>query len=275
MADYYALTAEPLPRALHGTDGPYSIRTLSDAERLTIEDYFSKKEIKVALSTGATAIVLPQSDATGASLEDIPVLIEFALGILTVSGYQAIQIVATLNATTCTGALVCPSRSGTAVLPIFAKKVIKAAASTWIRKFFAARMKSKNRLRITAERFVRYLRAGDSYDGLVDLCISLESVLESQTEISFRFSTCLAVISGLKNPEEISKLLSDLYDLRSKVVHGVDYTKQHKKIVPTIDKVRFTARAVLTAYVLYLSEHTPDEWKQHLLSSLFRVKAGS
>lgn len=268
MADYYALTSEPLPSALHGVDGEFSIRTLSDAERLAIEDYFFKKEIKVALSRKTTAVVVPQSQATSATLEDIAILIEFALGILTVSGFQSVRIAATLSGGTCSAALQMPQPTSVQS-PVFAKKVTKAAASTWMRRFFAARSKVKSKLRITADRFTRYLRTSDSHDALVDLCICLESLIEAQTEVSFRFAACLAKISGLDNPEEVSGLLSDLDDLRSKVVHGADFTKQHNRIKPSISRLRFVARAVLTAYVLYMTEHSNEEWKKHLSSSLF------
>ncbi len=80
---------------------------------------------------------------------------------------------------------------------------------------------------------------------------------------------CLAKVSGLKNAEEISELLTDLYDLRSKVVHGSDSTKEHRKVEPNAAKLRLAARAILTAYILFMTEHTKDEWKRHLRSSLF------
>jgi hypothetical protein len=72
---------------------------------------------------------------------------------------------------------------------------------------------------------------------------------------------CLARITELKHAEEISELLSDLYDLRSKVVHGTDSAKEYKKVVPNAAKLRLAARTVLTAYVLYMTEHTKEEWK--------------
>ena len=69
MADIYALTKDPLPAALHGTDGEYSIRTLAERERISIEDYFSRKEIKVALSPETTAVVVPLSQISNTTIE--------------------------------------------------------------------------------------------------------------------------------------------------------------------------------------------------------------
>lgn len=173
MADYYALTSSPLPTHLHGADGDYAIRTLSDRERLAIEDYFFRKAVKAALSPSTTAVVVPQDQTANATMEDIAVLVEFALGILTVSGFQPITMVATLNDSTCSDAL---QRSYREIPdpPRFAKKVVKAAASNWVRHFFTARRKTKDKLHITADRFVRYSRQRSSLDALVDLCICLE-----------------------------------------------------------------------------------------------------
>jgi hypothetical protein len=267
MADYCALTANPLPSALCGADGDYSIRTLSDRERLSIEDYFFKKNIKLSLQPETTGVIVPQSQSAGATLEDYAVLIEFALGVLSVSGFQPVSLVATLNEPNCIDAFQ-RSYQEKSEPPAFPKKLVKSAASAWVRHFFAARRATKDKLHITADRFVRYLRMDNSRDALVDLCICLESLIDSQTEISFRFALCLAKVSGLKNAEETSDLLSDLYDLRSKVVHGSDFTKEHKKVEPNTVKLRLAARAILSAYVLYLTEHKKEEWKKYLRSSL-------
>ena len=184
------------------------------------------------------------------------------------SGFEPVTTVAILNASTCSDALQRSYREKPES-PSFAKKVVKSAASTWVRHFFTARRKTKDKLQITADRFVRYSRQSTSPDALVDLCICLESLIESQTEISFRFATSLAKVTRNKKAEEISDLLSDLYDLRSKVVHGTDSSKAHKKIEPNVARLRLAARSILTIYVLFMTEHTKEEWKKHLSSSLF------
>ena len=268
MAEYFALTRTPLPAGMHGADGEYSIRTLSARERGAIEDYFSSKELKVSLNPKTTAVIVPQSQASPVSIEDFAILVEFALGILAISGFQPITTVAIFTGLTCSEAV---QRTYPELLapPRFPKKLVKTAASTWLRYFFVARKKTKDRLHITADRFVRYLTTNNSRDALVDLCICLESLIESQTEISFRFSMCLSKATGLKNAEDISELLADLYDLRSKVVHGADFTKEHGKVASSLDDLRKVARTILTAYVLYLTEHTKEEWKKHLKAALF------
>jgi hypothetical protein len=69
--------------------------------------------------------------------------------------------------------------------------------------------------------------------------------------------------------EELSQILSDLYDLRSKVVHGSDATKSHNKVHPHLERLRLAARTILITYVLYLTSHTKAEWEKHLRKSIF------
>jgi hypothetical protein len=267
MSDFYALTALPLPAALHGAEGNCAIRTLADWERLSIEDYFSRKEIKANLDSKTTAVVIPHSLTGNATLRDFALMVEFALGILSVSGFQPVATVAHLNETQCVDAILL-SYAGKSGPPAFPKKLVRAAASTWLRVFFETRLKINDRLHVTGDRFVRYLGGDGSPDSLVDLCICLESLIEVNTEIAFRFAVCLSKVAGGSETESNSELLADLYDLRSKVVHGGDATKEHRKVKPNAAKLRSAARTILTAYILYVSKHGKDEWKRHLKRSL-------
>lgn len=270
MPDYYALTDQPLPKALHGADPDSSIRTITERERLAIEDYLFNQNIKTTVNPDTTAVVVSQSLLPGVTMQDFAVLIEFAVGLLTISGFRPVTTVAAFNSSNCTGAFQRRSDvSGFAA--IFPKKLKTVAANAWIHHFFAARRNSKDRMHITADRFVRYSSAQSSSDSLVDLCICLESLLDSQTEISFRFGTCLSKVTGLSGTEaqNVSGLLSQLYNFRSKVVHGADARKEHTSIDAHVVTLRQVARRILTTYVLYLSEHTREEWIRHLHNSLF------
>ena len=106
----------------------------------------------------------------------------------------------------------------------------------------------------------------------MDLSISLESLLDSRTEISFKFGACLAKVTGEsgKRAEEISELLSELYDVRSRIAHGDPAAaKGLINIEPKLPSIRRLARKVLTTYILFMSEHSREEWKKHLRSCLF------
>ena len=256
-----------MPVELGGSDAEYTIRTISERERLAIEDFFFRQEIRVTLSPQATAVIVPYSSATNPTMEEFAVLIECALGILTLSGFMPIKVVAKFNDSSCSSAMQ-RTYEAPAEFPTFPKRLGSRMAIQWMRHFFEARVRARG-LHITADRFVRYMKASSSRDSLVDLCICLESLIEAQTEISFRFATCLSKVCGLEGKLDIRDLLSDLYDLRSKVVHGTDSTKEHKRVEPNASRLRLVARAILSSYVLYMTNHTKDEWKQHLRNSLF------
>jgi hypothetical protein len=69
-------------------------------ERLAIEDYFFKKEVNVTLSPTMTAVVVPYDQTANVTSEDFAVLIEFALAVLTVSGFEPVILVAILKGNT-------------------------------------------------------------------------------------------------------------------------------------------------------------------------------
>lgn len=267
MAEYFALTVDPLPKNLLGDDSGHSIRQLSTEERIAVEDYFFSLGEKLTIDISTTAVIISDGHISKTTLGDFATLIEFALGVITISGFAAITIACSLSNGNCNSAIMRPALNST--MPQFPIKLKKNAASTWLRHFFTAKSKSRGGLHVTADRFVRFCKAGSTPDGLVDLCICLESLIESETEIAFRFATCLAKITGEKDAESLSGMLSDLYSLRSKVVHGSDFSKAHKKLVPNFVQLRYTARMILTKYILHVAEHSKDDWKRHLKSSLF------
>jgi hypothetical protein len=266
MTSLYALTDVSLPAELNGSDAEYSIRALSEGERFAVEDHFFAQGVKIQLSSQTVAVIVPLDRVANATTEEFAILVECALGILALSGFLPVRIVARFNDSSCADAVQRPYPT-LLKAPTFPKRVGGKEAVQWLRHFFQARAKTKG-LHITADRFVRYLEANDSRDSLVDLCICLESLIEAQTEISFRFATCLSKVCSLENRVENSDLLSDLYSLRSKVVHGTDSTKEHRRIEPNASKLRHLARAILSSFVLYLTDHSKDEWKRHLRDSL-------
>ena len=81
-------------------------------------------------------------------------------------------IVAILDSLNCTAAIR-RSNDPPTVAATFPTKMGGTAASAWLRRFFVARRKTKDRMHITADRFVRYSKTMNSRDSLLDLCISL------------------------------------------------------------------------------------------------------
>jgi Apea-like HEPN len=272
MAHLYALSSIPLPEKLHGKDADCSIRPLCESDRLTIEDCFFASGANIQIGLESTAVVVSQPVTYCQSLEEYGTFIEFALALLTTSGFQPIEIVASLADASCTRAIKSPEREGKGGSAQFAPSIDGDIISNWLPVFFQARKNSADRMHITADRFVRYLRDPTTADSLTDLCISLESLFEASTELKFRFCTCLAKVTGAKGEqaEKTAILLEGLYDLRSKIVHGdPSAARVLKKMQPDLHAIRRVARRVLINYVLFMSEHTRGDWKQHLRTLLF------
>lgn len=272
MADFYALTTSPLPKKFFGTTADCSIRPLSSRERLAIEDYFFKEGgLKSSIEPTTTAMVVSHALAPGSSPAEFAILVEFLLGVITISGFMPVGLAASFNGLTCADVVRRPLPLKRIDAAQFSKSLTGTTVITWVRRFFMARTNSRDRMHITADRFVRYLRTENVGDSLTDLCISLESLLDTQTEISFRFGTHFAKVTGQKGVEaqETARLLSSLYDLRSKIVHGADATRERLKIEPYLPALHRAARVVLTNYVLFMSDHTRQQWKEHLHQMLF------
>lgn len=94
----------------------------------------------------------------------------------------------------------------------------------------------------------------DPIDAIIDAVISWESLLgDPQGELRFRISTAMAVI--LKQDEEgrreLVKEAKDLYDLRSKIVHGGKHPSPREAVEKSkriLELSRNLLRAVYTKY---------------------------
>ena len=267
--NFYAITSSALPAALQGSEDGYAVRPLKEDERLYVEDFFFRKERRLTVPSGATAVVIDSAKAHNMPLPDFATFIEFGLSLLTVSGFRPVSLAASIGVGGCHDAIMhaFPDDNSSAK---FARGLKPGNSNVWFRTLFRARNNAKDQLHVTANRFVRYSRVQDTPDALLDLCISLESLLDSNTEISFKFSTCLAKLTKGNDAEQLSELLGDLYDLRSKIVHGSDASKAHLKMVPNAAKLRQAARSILTSYILFLNDKTKKEWQAHLRQSLFK-----
>ena len=125
--------------------------------------------------------------------------------------------------------------------------------------------------KFTFRKFNSSLIRLDFYDQLIDTTICLESMIKSTTELSFKFSLFLSFITKDLPAErdECFKKLKDLYDVRSKIVHGeIDngILKKIETIKLNWEYYHNLLRSALIYYSLYLSKHTSIEWKKHMLS---------
>jgi hypothetical protein len=156
--------------------------------------------------------------------------------------------------------------------PSFTTGLIGDAAAQWLYRCSAAKGKHPDRFRIAAGRYVRFARFQNPADALLDLCIALESLLDSQTEIAFRFTLTFVKLLKLKDgpARRTAELLSDLYALRSKLAHGDPAAdKLLVKLLKTFPELRDIARRILVAYVLFIGDDDRDKWKGHLQSLIY------
>ena len=268
MSDLYLVTTSQLPKRVCGSYSRYSLGTLDKSKLLRIEDRLFSDGQRIAIPNTSGCIVVP--DITDASVDETIAVCEFGLALLTVAGHPSFRLAALFSGTRCVRAWMLPER----FVPTaeFVDTVTGKAAAQWLSRCILSMTKLKERLHITARRYVRFATASDEADGLLDLCISLESLLDSQSEVSFRFGISLVKACEKRGTEasEAADLLSDLYDVRSKLAHGDPCAlKKVRLLTPHLPALRQLANHILTVYILYTSEHSRDDWKKHLKEKLF------
>jgi hypothetical protein len=272
MFELYAITSDSIPKRLNGIEAGFALRSLSTIEILSTEDFFFSQGQERKLAKSSSALIFPEASRDPVAMEEGVTLAEFSLSLLTVSGHPSFSSVALFDKGNCIHAKHL-GRSGNISAPRFSSTLTAVGVREWVKRCLLARGNLKDRMHITANRYVRYAKTQNLADSLLDLSISLESLLDSQTEISFRFGVSLAKVTGESGNKaaEIASLLSELYALRSKLAHGdPNASKLLKKIEPKLPLLRKAIRRILTTYILFMSEHSRDEWKAHLQDSIFR-----
>lgn len=120
---------------------------------------------------------------------------------------------------------------------------------------------------VSVDRFCRALSRDDNHDRLVDLCISLESLLDGSSELRFRFSQLHAMLSE-RNPanrEAAFRLFQDFYDARSKVVHGdPNGAAKIAAVEARWEDLLSYAKKSLAYYLAFLSGNTREDWNTHV-----------
>jgi hypothetical protein len=268
MPELYLVTEGAMPETVYGSYSRFSLEKLSKPQLLKIEDRLYKDGYSITIPVNSSLVVVP--DVNEPSIEATIVSTEFALALLTVSGHPSFRFVSAFSGSRCIRAQILPERFFPA--PVFLDTAGGNAAAQWLSRCMLSRANLKDRFHITALRYLRFATSKNDADKLLDLCICLESLLDSQTEVSFRFGVSLAKVCIQSGAEamEMANLLSELYDIRSKLAHGDPAAaKLIKKLEPKLPRLRHLANRILIIYVLYTSKHTRAEWKEHLRKSLF------
>lgn len=120
------------------------------------------------------------------------------------------------------------------------------------------------------DRFNAALFRVQPYDKIIDITISLESLINGTTELRNRFSQYNAWVaeSDVKKRKDCFELLKSLYDARSTIVHGSGMSqKQHNKIIDPIlakwDDIIKIAGNALGYHLLYVYNNDIGKWYEH------------
>ncbi|MGI8908249.1 MAG: hypothetical protein ACR2IE_17385 [Candidatus Sumerlaeaceae bacterium] len=263
MAEVHLLTIDAVPPALHGLYGDYSIRPTTSAERLAIEDDFFERGLKISVPRGTTSIVVPKVQGIKDTADYLE-CIEFALALLCDDGFATVSYSSSSADAKFSSSAEYRQLTGE---PQFADALQGNDVSHWMAACMQATARELKHARIIHNRYLRYIRASDAGDALLDLSICLEALVGSQTEIAFKFSMLLTKCLGYKDDLalETQRLLKRLYTVRCKIAHGdPDAEKEFNKISPDLPGIRKLSRKILVTYVTFIAEKTRSQWATHL-----------
>jgi len=109
-------------------------------------------------------------------------------------------------------------------------------------------------------------------DKVIDLAISLESVISVQSEVSFQFSLINAILAEDEETkrEEIFRLLKNFYNARSAIVHGNITAKSKLPSDKDMARISSIAKLSILRKAMFLSEGgTAASWKKKQISMIF------
>lgn len=123
---------------------------------------------------------------------------------------------------------------------------------------------------LTLGRYNSALFRQNAHDRIVDITISLESLISGTTELRYRFANhnAWAAEPDDKKRHAAFKLLMSLYDARSAIVHGAamtkkEYDKKITRILDSWDEVLSAASKAIGYHLLFLYSGDITSWHRH------------
>ncbi len=105
---------------------------------------------------------------------------------------------------------------------------------------------------------------------LIDLITALESVLGTETEITFRLAFRVAGLLANDDAERrtIFHDVKAFYDTRCKLVHGSALKPKHQMILQNVARLKDYVRRLLTAFVIHASQPSPIDLRNYFAEQL-------
>jgi len=273
MAELLVITEDLIPERIHGYSAGYALRRLSRQEIVSIEDWLFENGEDRHISGSPSALLFPDCPhAAGDFVGQCVTIAEFSVSLLISTRPPTFSTAAISSDGACVWAGRLPTCGSESSELQFLPGITGLTAAHWLRVCAGAHRNAKRHLDVTFSRYVRSRREQNAADALIDLCISLESLLDAEMEISFRFALSLAKITNDKGAkaQEHADLLKGLYGYRSRAVHGDPKAERHfQKTQQRLPELHNLARHILVAHVIYMQDHSRDEWKKHIEERLY------
>ena len=126
------------------------------------------------------------------------------------------------------------------------------------------------------ERFNSSLTRPDWLDKIVDITISLESLIAGTQELTYKFALYNAFVAETEPDARRNAfdLLHILYIARSRIVHGDTSFEERafEKVTNNWESILRLARGALNYYLMFLHERNRAEWDQHLKNLVFGLE---
>lgn len=110
---------------------------------------------------------------------------------------------------------------------------------------FAKRIKTYQYLKTSVNTYISSYQEMNPVMEFLCLCMTLESTVNGFSELTYRLGRNLAILVGKdkESAEQISDNIKVIYDLRSKIIHGGDYSSN--KVLEFLPYVRILASCTL------------------------------
>ncbi|MFC2167764.1 hypothetical protein ACFLRW_02180 [Acidobacteriota bacterium] len=129
--------------------------------------------------------------------------------------------------------------------------------------------KKNSNILLTLGRFNSALSRLELIDKIIDITISLESLIDSTQELTYKFSlfNALAAEKDKNKVNDTFKLLKLLYETRSLIVHGGKFSQNGKnkikKIVEKWDDILRIAKNAIAYHLIYIFKNEVASWHKH------------